>query len=791
MLVTFHCTHCDAKLRINANAMGSTLNCPECGAEIDIPEMKLGPGFVVGGFLIKHKIGQGGMGEVYLATQLSLERDVALKILPSKFTREKSFIVRFLKEVHYQAKMDHPNIVTAYDAGEDNGVYFMAMSHVSGETLEEWLDREGTMDEGEALQIARQIALALEYASKEKGILHRDIKPGNIMITPTLHAKVLDMGLSKNTLEKRSTTLADTLLGTPNYMSPEQIDHPQEIDTRADMFSLGMTLYHMLTGRVPFEDTSYLKTLKRHAREKLEDPRRLMPGIGEGVCRLLARMLARDPDHRYGEWQTFLDDLQCVRSDGPLPELPPGETTLDLNPPASKDAPPDPSAPPAPTDTPRAHPPHAAENKPRPRRHRTGVALSILLGLLLGLGGIALLHRMSPDRLTRPTPAPTPIPTPPPTPAEPPPSPTPVPAVDETTLRRRLTELILAYERDPTSHDETIRQLVELATESDATPIADLAAEQIIRIRRERDRAVNTARRRVRENTLRILYEQGVTAARAHLEAYEGPFMDETRLLRENLLRRIAIREQQEASQREADERQAEKAFSRLMRGLGPLILNRDWNRALKTIEQASEDPALFPVSTRIAELRADLTALREVPDTVLESYHRKINREVLIKLQTGAVYVEILELEDNGLRVSQTLFSEEGIPRGSVEREIPFSELSHDEIMDQLAPFEGEEYNLYRALILHHRGDREASREMLEGADSLLSRSVYEFLYRPIELPTPQLEPEEEEEEEEPPSPFSTPRFEIEPTPHRRDPRFPCLRIPTFLHKRFVEADQ
>jgi serine/threonine protein kinase len=135
MLITFHCSHCNAKLRIDADAMGSQLNCPECETHITVPHQEFGPGFVVGGFAIKRKIGEGGMGQVYLARQLSMERDVALKILPPQYTRQGNFVVRFLKEVHYQAKLDHPNIVTAFEAGEDNGVYFMAMAYVEGKTL--------------------------------------------------------------------------------------------------------------------------------------------------------------------------------------------------------------------------------------------------------------------------------------------------------------------------------------------------------------------------------------------------------------------------------------------------------------------------------------------------------------------------------------------------------------------------------------------------------------------------------------------------------------------------------
>jgi serine/threonine protein kinase len=755
MLITFNCNHCSAKLRINANAMGSGLNCPECEGDIHVPEMKLGPGFVVGGFLIKHKIGQGGMGEVYLATQLSLERDVALKILPSRFTRENSFVVRFLKEVHYQAKMDHPNIVTAYDAGEDNGVYFMAMAFVAGETLEEWLDREGTMSEQDALQVVRQIALALEYAAVQKGILHRDIKPANIMVSPTMHAKVLDMGLSKNTLEKKSTTLADTLLGTPNYMSPEQIDHPQDIDTRADMFSLGMTFYHMLSGLVPFEDTSYLKTLKRHAREKLEDPRKLIPGISEGCSRLLARMLARDPDDRYADWDVFLEDLQKVQTGKEMPELPAGETSLELAPSPKPKAPP--TLAPAEPSTPVPAAP--------PKRNVPAVLLSIGIGLVLGLGSIIILTQMMPDRFAVPSKVtPTPVP-PPPTPEPAPlPSPSPTPFVDEAVLKRSLTEIILGYERNPTSHDETILRLVELATASGGTAIADRAAEQIIRIRRERDEAVETARRRLREDTLRILYEQGVEAARTYLQNYEeGPFSKETELQRANLKRRIEIRAQQEKSQRDADEQKAKQLFETLCKRVAPKIVNRDWPGALEMINEAAKEPDLFPVSAGVADLRAQVADLQKVPEQVLDTYQKQLNREVLIKLKDGPITVEVVELEVDGLRVSQTLYSDEGIPQGSLEKVIPFTQLSTQELIDKLAPFVGAQYDLYRALLHYYNGDREACRPFLEAADTTLATSVYDFLFKPITLPEPKLTPEGDSDTDDL---FNMRRFELPPSP-------------------------
>ncbi|MDF3129234.1 serine/threonine-protein kinase [Kiritimatiellaeota bacterium B1221] len=729
--------------------MGSELMCPECDTQLTVPQMQLGPGFVVGGFLIKHKLGEGGMGEVYLAKQLSLERDIALKILPSRFTRENSFVVRFLKEVHYQAKMDHPNIVTAYDAGEDNGVYFMAMAYVAGETLEEWLEREGTLPEKDALQVVRQVAKALEYASGEKGIIHRDIKPANIMLTPTMHAKVLDMGLSKNTLEKNSTTVADTLMGTPNYMSPEQIDHPQDLDTRSDMFSLGMSLYHMLTGRIPFEESGYLKTLQRHAREKLEDPRELVPGISEGTVLLLARMLARDPDDRYPDWNSFLEDLHMVVTHKGNPKIPEGENTLDFHPPAPPQ--------------PKAAPPQARKSIPaKPEKSAEGIILSVIIGLMLGVTGIVILASQKstaqpdpqpePDLTAlQPTPAPRPTQTPVPLP----------PHLDLPALQKELTAIILNYERTRSGHDEVLQALLDLGMRAENSSVSEAAAQQIVRVRRDRDAAVDAERIRLRNETVRILYEQGPEPARNHLKNFQSDFEKDLAEQMGNLHRRIQIWEKQERSQREAEKATAEKWLSELQQQLAPLVINREWPQAMTLIEEAAEEPSLFPVATEVGALRLELLALQSVPGKILESYNNQLHQDVVIKLHDKDLPIQIHELRPDGLLVERTLYSEDGIPLGSAELFIPFSQLSPREIYDQLELLEGQEVTLYRGLLAHRSGESEVSRNLLEEAGTPLALAIRDNLFS---LPTSLDHPVEEASTPDLDNPFNRPRFAPRP---------------------------
>ncbi|WFB36575.1 protein kinase [Kiritimatiellota bacterium B12222] len=743
MLVTFFCDHCDAKLRINADAMGTDLECPECENILKVPVMRLGPGFVVGGFLIKHKLGEGGMGEVYVATQLSLERDIALKILPSRFTRDNSFVVRFLKEVHYQAKMDHPNIVTAYDAGEDNGVYFMAMAYVPGETLEERLDRDGTLKEKDALYVIRQVAQALEYAYGEKGILHRDIKPANIMLTTNMNAKVLDMGLSKNTFEKNSTTLADTLMGTPNYMSPEQIDHPQDLDSRSDMFSLGMTFYHMLTGQIPFDDSGFLKTLKRHAHEKLEDPRNLIPGISQSVAHLLARMLAREPDDRYEDWKSFLDDLNMVTQGKGIPTAPEGESTLDLNPP------------PAP-EKPAEKPPIRRHSIPPPsKRSPAGIMISVVAGLGLGLTGfIIMANRMgtpSTPIISQQRPVPTPAPT-----AKPRPTAVPtLPSAEMADLQKELTTIILNYERNRDQHDEVIRQLSDLGLKGSGSPVSDKAAEHIVRIRRDRDEALEQTRNRFRKETIRILEEYGPVAARQYLNDYTGPFQNELTEQIANLGRRITIWEKEARTQKEAEKTAAGIGMDSLRKQLAPLVINREWPQAMLTLQEAAENPLLFPASEEITTLRSEVIALQSVPELILASYSSQLNQDIPLKLIDRDLFVQIKEVKVDGLLVSRTVFLDDGTPVGTAELFIPFASLSREEIEIQLELLEGSELLIYKALLAHRNGDREACRTHLENANTPLALALRDELFALPTLQNPFIS-----EWTDPPSPINTPRF-------------------------------
>ncbi len=716
MLITFHCSHCNAKLRIDADAMGSPLNCPECETHITVPHQDFGPGFVVGGFAIKRKIGEGGMGEVYLARQLSMERDVALKILPPQYTRQGNFVVRFLKEVHYQAKLDHPNIVTAFEAGEDNGIYFMAMAYVQGKTLEEELEETGAIPEARSLDVVRQVALALRYAAEEKAILHRDIKPGNIIVTPAGVAKVLDMGLSKSVYDAHPHTHGDTLLGTPNYMSPEQIDTPQRIDTRSDMFSLGMTLFHMLTGQVPFADSSYMQTLKRHGSEKLEDPRHQMPGIGEGAVRLIWRLVARDPADRFENWDAFLRALQAAKAGRDEEIAPPaGASSLAYDPGLR---------PPAP-------PPRLATRAGKMRGR--GILQSILAGLLLGFAGILLLSRLLPRGGGQAPPPLLPTPEPAPTP-----SPQPQATIPLATLREEFARIILEYEGQAAGHDEVIQRLRDLGTRGSGTDVAVQAAQQILRVRQDRDRDLQEARQRLREEVLHILRHDGPKAAHEYLSHTNHSLALDVSGELESLRERVREWERQELSQREQSLAAAKERLAALARETAPWVLQGNWETALSMVDQAAADSLLFAAADQLADLRAEILAARDVPAEILKGYRPNPAVETNLWLRSGVQTLRIREVQADALLVSKIARDEKGAPIGSAEQVIPFAQLSPHELMRKMIPLSLPHHDLYRGLLAQRSGNSDAAKYYYQLAGTALAQALAAQMPTAPELPSP-----------------------------------------------------
>ena len=269
------------------------------------------------GYQMLSKLGSGAMATVYKARQLSLDRIVAVKVLPSKMSNNKEFVERFYKEGRAAAKLNHANIVGAFDVGEAAGRHYFVMEYVEGETVYDRLDRGERYSEKEALQITIQVARALAHAHKA-GFVHRDVKPKNIMITQAGIAKLADMGLARGVSDVDAAQAeAGKAYGTPYYISPEQIRGEIDIDGRADIYSLGATFYHMVTGKVPFEAATPSAVMHKHLKEELVPPDHLVPEISAGVAEIIEVAMAKRRKNRYQSAEDMLTDLERVAAGEP------------------------------------------------------------------------------------------------------------------------------------------------------------------------------------------------------------------------------------------------------------------------------------------------------------------------------------------------------------------------------------------------------------------------------------------------------------------------------------------
>jgi eukaryotic-like serine/threonine-protein kinase len=268
----------------------------------------------ISGYKILGKLGAGAMATVYKAKQISLDRMVAIKKLPEKFSQNPQFIERFFAEGRAAAQLNHPNIVQAFDVGHEGDLYYFVMEYVEGRTVYDDIVKHKRYSEAEAINIVIQVAEALEHAHT-RGLIHRDVKPKNIMITKEGVVKLADMGLARAISDKEAAEAeAGRAFGTPYYISPEQIRGEKDIDKPADIYSLGATLYHMVTGSVPFEGKNPSAVMHKHLKSELVPPDHVNPKLSAGISEVIEMMMSKRVKSRYPNCTDLLVDLRALKN---------------------------------------------------------------------------------------------------------------------------------------------------------------------------------------------------------------------------------------------------------------------------------------------------------------------------------------------------------------------------------------------------------------------------------------------------------------------------------------------
>ncbi|RUA08365.1 MAG: hypothetical protein DSY81_09695 [Bacillota bacterium] len=265
-------------------------------------------GSEIGGCRIEQRIGRGGMGTVYRARQQSLDRPIALKILSEKYTSDPQFIEMFIREARAAGRLSHPHIVQVYDVGKEGAQHYFTMELVAGGSVEKVIDEGGAISVDQAMRIARDAATGLEYAEKQ-GVVHRDIKPGNLMIATNGAVKIGDLGIARTTDESGVASQQDGVSGSPHYIAPEQA-RGEAIDQRADIYSLGATLFHCLAGRTPYRGAGAREVILKHIQSKsAPDLSEMAPEVPAEVCELVARMMSPDPSGRPANARVLGEEL--------------------------------------------------------------------------------------------------------------------------------------------------------------------------------------------------------------------------------------------------------------------------------------------------------------------------------------------------------------------------------------------------------------------------------------------------------------------------------------------------
>ena len=260
-------------------------------------------GLVLGPFQVLAPVGRGGMGTVYLARDTRSDLLLALKILPPKRAREEErLLTRFRREMEMSQRVAHPHIAWTYEVGVYQGVYFIAMEYIPGKSLYRLIQDEGPLTVPRAARLFAEVASALDHAHHQ-GLIHRDLKPSNIMVTPHDHAKLLDLGLALMANEGKGDREViggeGYVVGTMDYIAPEQAENAAKVDARCDIYSLGCTLYYALTGQPPFPGGSNRERIQRHMIEEARSVSELNPTVPAAFADLVARMMAKDPDDRF------------------------------------------------------------------------------------------------------------------------------------------------------------------------------------------------------------------------------------------------------------------------------------------------------------------------------------------------------------------------------------------------------------------------------------------------------------------------------------------------------------
>ncbi len=704
------------------------------------------------GFEILETLPRGGMSTVYKARQISLERIVALKTLPHNLARQPGDIEKFICEARITASLKHPNIVQVYDFGKtDDGIYYFVMEFVSGYSVAHWIRRKQRISQENTLLIAQSVADALKYAWEHDRIIHCDIKPDNIIIDSDGSIKVADLGLARSIRSMADSGETGVVFGTPNYIAPEQSRGDANLDCRTDIYSLGATIYHCLTGSMPFAEMPPQEIMDRQITDNIPDPQEIHPAIATGSACLIEKMMRKNPADRQEDWQAVIKDIIQVRSE----KLPAGDfrgylpstirrcqlreqhlrdiyRLLDQQDTQRTDGLPERRylrgywlA-----ESPLPHPRPRAAARAVNNGHRNGrrfalekTAAVLLLAAVAVFAGLILRRWQSDDRarLTGETPAARQAPSKPDA-AAPPPRPAAGADDQRTQLAREIYDTTLQWLTEhPGRFNEAIGKFEQVAADARGTPYAALALEEAQKLRQAKNRAINRVMQSLRDQAGQLAAREQFEEAAALLSGYKGELAAETAKQRQAQAEAWQARAAAHLAEKQARQQAAERQWRDLLAETADAVLAENFGSIREKLQAAFSESVLAGHRQELREMESLCQAAADMDRRLLATFLPQKGLTLDIRLKQGVEKLTIREVTDT------TILAEKISPVGGgyaiQPQELRLNDLTLLEQQERLGNSTAPETYLARGLLSMREKNYDAAERAFENVQGPLGQ--------------------------------------------------------------------
>lgn len=704
MRIVFPCTNCDLRLTIEAFEAEHQVACPNCGTSLLVPSARPGPGIILRNYLIEERVGRTNMGMAYTGRELSTRDDVALIILPGWFSTDREAGLLLQHEIRTVAPINHPHIIRTYDGGEDNGVYFLVAERIDGEDLAAKVQREGVLDEVQALELATRLGRALQYAWDEFGILHRNLSPSAIIVDRYGEPRLARTGITQPVYPGSKRSPRDR--PDDEYRTPEEFAGEQRT-VGTDIYALGATLFFAVTGKVPFAQNMPDLSAPNFTAPPLPDPRVYNTNLSPQLVALLSRMLAYAPDDRHADWPDLLADIARVRA-GRAPQLsalPPGESVLDGSDASGKPATVK-RAPVAPTrDVASAHEPDS-EMPPLPRRpwkRYATVAICFIVGLTSGV--LIVGPRLLTDPVREKTRSPVPR--------------TVATDLIHSDLLTQFSNAVAYLAFHPNDYRGAVDALESFRHSAIGTDYEREADRELAKMETVYQDVIDGVMGRLRRESEEIAASRRKGDARDHLINYTGRFAADTK----------AQRRAMAAELDSLDERFGDR-WKDVAATVAARVLSEDYTSAQTRIRDALSGPMRTEDRLKLQAWADTLAEMASLDLAILDSFRMDIGRTITVGFRTGREYLRIEKVRGDHVMANKF---KEGMRHDAIPTARPFSmtDLSDAERFRRLGTSPDPATDILRGVLALRSGAPGSARKYLERSTTSLGTLLAEYVQR------------------------------------------------------------